>query len=179
MKAPNKNEKIKKRKYRGRKSKPDRRSGGQFFRSIAVLFLATALTAAEGSWFSPGSENQADQAQARYYNVDREIKVEGQIEDLKIEARYEGKGSFLVLLVRDKNSQELLEVETAPAWFFRSDIHKGEKIRLIGSLSEDQKDGKKVVVAREVRINNQTITLRDRRGFPSWSRSRGQKRGPF
>lgn len=140
---------------------------------IFIFLSGASIISAPNRWLN------AEQAQPRYYNVDREITVEGQIEDLRFENRYEGRGAFLVLFVRDKNSQELLEVETAPAWFFRTDIHKGEKIRLIGSLSEEQIDGKKVVVAREIRINNQTITLRDRRGFPAWSRGKGQRRPPF
>ncbi len=169
----NKNEK-----HPAGRSNRRRPSTGPLFGILVVFFLLTALTAS-GASSGPDSKSGTEQAQPRYYNVDREITVEGQIEDLRFENRYEGRGNFLVLVVRDKNSQELLEVETAPAWFFRTDIHKGETIRLIGSLSEEQIDGKKVVVAREVRINNQTITLRDRRGFPSWSRGRGPRRAPY
>ncbi|MDI6846376.1 MAG: hypothetical protein QME28_09590 [Candidatus Saccharicenans sp.] len=144
---------------------------------LSVFFIFIFLSVAS-TISAPNRWLHAEQAQPRYYNLDREITVEGQVEDLRFENRYEGKGAFLVLFVRDKNSQELLEVETAPAWFFRTDIHKGEKIRLTGSLSEDQKDGRRVVVAREIRINSQTITLRDRRGFPAWSRAKGKKRVP-
>jgi hypothetical protein len=123
-------------------------------------------------------QQQPEKLKPHFYNVDREITIEGQVEDLKFESRYEGKGHFLILIVKDKTSGELLEVETAPAWFFKIDIHKGEKVRLIGSLTEDQEPGKKkLVMARELKVNNQTITLRDRRGFPAWSSGQGRKRG--
>ncbi|MDD8030649.1 MAG: hypothetical protein PHQ25_01450 [Acidobacteriota bacterium] len=111
-----------------------------------------------------------------FYNVDREITIEGQIEDIRFEQRYEKRASFLILKVRDKNTGEVYEVETAPAWFFQVDLHKGENIRLIGSLAEVDGEQKKLIMAREMRVQNQTITLRDRRGFPAWSGGQGRQR---
>ena len=111
-----------------------------------------------------------------FYNVDREITIEGQIEDIRLEQRYEKRASFLILQVRDKNSGQIYEVETAPAWFFQVDFHQGEKIRLIGSLAEVNGGQKKLIMAREMRLQNQTITLRDRRGFPAWSGGQGRQR---
>lgn len=148
--------------------------------SVFVLFLLILPLIAQETPAASAIQEQQQvvKTQPHFYNVDREITVEGQVEDLKFESRYEGKGHFLILMVKDKISGQLLEVETAPAWFFKTDIHKGEKIRLIGSLTEGEKQGKKLVIAREIRINNQTITLRDRRGFPTWSRGQGRKHGP-
>lgn len=145
---------------------------------LIILFSLSVPVAAQET--SPGEGQTNPQAQTRphFYDVDREVTIEGQIEDLRFENRYEGKGNFLVLLVKEKSGGELVEVETAPAWFFRTDIHKGEKIRLVGSVTEEGKDGRKLVIARELRIGNQTITLRDRRGFPTWSRGQGRRRGP-
>lgn len=122
-----------------------------------------------------GQQTQAGKNQTHFYNVDRETTVEGQVVDLKFDARYQGKGHFLILMVKDSKSGEMFEVETAPAWFFHTDIHKGEKIRLIGSVAEDGQ-GQKFIMAREIRINNRTITLRDQRGFPAWSGGRGRGR---
>jgi hypothetical protein len=155
-----------------------RRLGILFGLLLMVLFSLFGPAAAQET--APVGRQTSPQTQARphYYDVDREVTIEGQIEDLRFENRYEGKGNFLVLLVKEKSNGELLEVETAPAWFFRTDLHKGEKIRLIGSLAEERKDGRKLVIARELRIGNQTITLRDRRGFPTWSRGPGRRRGP-
>lgn len=144
---------------------------------LVTLLLSPLPTLAQQN---PPAESQAEsqtQTRPHFYDVDREVTIEGQIEDLRFENRYEGKGNFLVLLVKEKGSGELLEVETAPAWFFRTDIHKGERIRLTGSLTEERKDGRKLVMARELKIGNQTITLRDRRGFPTWSRGQGRRRG--
>lgn len=142
---------------------------GPLFFSLLFAIMVPSQT------YITGEQTQTRKPEAHFYNVDRETTIEGQVEDLRFEARYEGKSHFLILMVRDKNSGELIEVETAPAWFFQTDIHKGEKVRLVGSISEEG-SGKKVILAREIRINNRTITLRDRRGFPTWSGGRGRRR---
>ncbi len=162
----------------GRGQSWQRRLGILFGLLLMVLFSLFGPASAQENSSGENQTNPQAQTRPHFYDVDREVTVEGQIEDLRFENRYEGKGNFLVLLVKEKNNNELLEVETAPAWFFRTDIHKGEKIRLVGSVTEESKDGRKLVIARELRIGNQTITLRDRRGFPTWSRGPGRRRGP-
>jgi len=146
-------------------------------RELTLAFAFLTLFFLIRPWLAPASGLQAQDRKAHphFYNLDRETTFEGQVEDLKFEARYEEKGHFLILMVRDSSSKELVEVETAPAWFFQTDIHKGEKIRLIGSVAEDGQ-GQKFIMAREIRINNRTITLRDQRGFPAWSGGRGRRR---
>jgi len=93
--------------------------------------IKTIIILAMFSLFLLAGEMQAGWLQARpglpYYNVDREITIEGQIEDIRFEQRYEKRASFLILQVKDKNSGEIYEVETAPAWFFQVDFHQGEK----------------------------------------------------
>jgi hypothetical protein len=142
--------------------------------------IKTIIILAMFSLFLLAGEMQAGWPQARpglpYYNVDREITIEGQIEDIRFEQRYEKRASFLIMQVKDKNSGEIYEVETAPAWFFQVDFHQGEKIRLVGSLAEVNGGQKKLIMAREMRLQNQTITLRDRRGFPAWSGGQGRQR---
>lgn len=145
----------------------------KFIRPL-LIFLIFVIMVPDQTTLA-GQQTQTRKPDAHFYNIDRETTIEGQVEDLRFEARYEGKAHFLILLVREKNSSELIEVETAPAWFFQTDIHKGEKVRLVGSISEES-PGKKVIMAREIKINNRTITLRDRRGFPVWSGGRGRRR---
>jgi hypothetical protein len=141
---------------------------------ILVAFPLITIAASEDQVSSP--QGRPDRPQP-YYNIDRETTIEGQVEDLKFESRYEGKAHFLILLVKDKKTDEVIEIETAPAWFFQADIHRGERIKLIGALIEDSQ-GKKMVMAREIKIKNRTIILRDRRGFPAWSGGKGRRRGP-
>lgn len=145
--------------------------------ALCLLVIISLVLPVFSQETPPPAQDQQVKARPHFYNVDREVTIEGQVEELKFEARYEGKGHFLILIVMDKNNNELVEVETAPAWFFRIDVHKGERIRLIGSLAEEQEGGKKLVIAREMKINNQTIIFRDRRGFPTWSRGQGQRKG--
>jgi hypothetical protein len=144
------------------------------FKITIILALAIAI-------FLPlAGDQMAELGQERlgrpFYNIDREITIEGQIEDIRFEQRYEKRASFLILQVKDKISSEIYEVETAPAWFFQVDLHQGEKIRLVGSLVEVNGGQKKLIMAREMRVQNQTITLRDRRGFPAWSGGQGRQR---
>jgi hypothetical protein len=144
------------------------------FKITIILALAIAI-------FLPlAGDQMAELGQERlgrpFYNIDREITIEGQIEDIRFEQRYEKRASFLILQVKDKISSEIYEVETAPAWFFQVDLHQGEKIRLVGSLVEVNGGRKKLIMAREMRVQNQTITLRDRRGFPAWSGGQGRQR---
>ncbi|MBC7348798.1 MAG: hypothetical protein H5U05_02365 [Candidatus Aminicenantes bacterium] len=151
---------------------------GRFvFYFFLLLFLIFGQASARDNQSAAGRQEQPPASRHHFYNVDREVTIEGQVEDIKFESRYESRSSFLILMVKDKISNELVEVETAPAWFFRTDIHQGEKIRLVGSLAGEQKEGRKLVIAREMRISNQTITLRDRRGFPAWSRGQVRRRG--
>jgi hypothetical protein len=149
-----------------------------FFITLFIFLSARILPAQDSLSLNAYRFDQAIKNQPYFYNVDKETTIEGQIEDFKFESRYEGKGYFLILMVKDKASGQLIEVETAPVSFFNIDIYKGEKIQLVGSLTEDKKQGKKLVLARELKINNQTIVLRDRHGFPAWSSSQGRKRSP-
>jgi hypothetical protein len=117
--------------------------------------------------------------QAHFYSVDSERRIEGVIKDLLFEPRYEDRAPFLILLVEVKEPGALFRVETSPAWFFDNDLHKGEKVKVLGSYY--QKDGLDYLIARQIQAGGQTFTLRDSRGFPSWrggpSRGKGWRRG--
>jgi competence protein ComGC len=144
---------------------------------ILILLILPSIAQENSIVSSDQEQEQPTKTQLHFYNVDREITVEGQVQDLKFESRYENRGHFLILTVKEKTSGEPMEVETAPAWFFKIDIHRGENVRLIGSLTGDEKQSKKMIIAREIKIANKTIILRDRRGFPAWGRGQGRKRG--
>lgn len=120
----------------------------------------------------------AGQAVGRFYNVDQEVRFEGTVREVVLEPRYEGTAPFLVLRVEESGRGRTLTVEVSPSWFFREDIHGGEKVKGIGSLSEAP-DGTVTIIARELQLRGATLTLRDKRGFPNWQggpRRRGIKR---
>jgi hypothetical protein len=113
-----------------------------------------------------------------FYNVDKEVRFEGMVREIILEPRYEGAAPFLVLRIEDAGQKKLVNIEISPSWFFREDVHGGEKVKGIGSLSEAP-DGTVTIIARELQFRGEKLTLRDKRGFPSWQggpRRRGTKR---
>jgi hypothetical protein len=120
----------------------------------------------------------AGQTAGHFYNVDKEVRFEGTVREIVLEPRYQGTAPFLVLRVEDSGRGRMVTVEVSPSWFIREDVHGGEKVKGIGSLSEDP-DGSVTIIARQLQLRGTTITLRDKRGFPSWQggpRRRGIKR---
>ncbi len=124
----------------------------------AAMLLAAALglAAAAGTQTGP-----------HFYNVDSEVRIEGAIQDVRFEPRYETRAPFLILSLREKGTDKTFQVEVSPAWFFDRDLHQGESLRIIGSLVA-QAGAPALLIAREVLVQGQTITVRDKSGFPSW-----------
>lgn len=117
-------------------------------------------------------------AAGHYYDVDKEVRFEGTVREIVLEPRYQGTAPFLVLRIEAPGREKMVSVEVSPSWFFQEDIHGGEKVKGIGSLSETP-DGKATIIARELQLRGETLTLRDKRGFPRWQggqRKRGIKR---
>lgn len=139
-------------------------------RNLALFALFMILAARADL---PG---QADR-QPGFYNIDKEIKVEALITDLRFEPRYKDNVSFLMLSIQAAGSGQNYVVEVSPASFFSQDLHKGERIRIVGSLAGES-GGHPVIIAREIRFRGEAVSLRDKKGFPMWRGSARQKRGP-
>ena len=118
----------------------------------------------------------AGQTAEHFYNVDKEIRLEGTVREIALEPRYTGTAPFLVLRVEASAEKKMYKVEVSPSWFFGQDIHGGEKVKIVGSLSE-AREGLPTVMARELQLRGETFTLRDKRGFPSWQGGPQHKRG--
>ena len=118
----------------------------------------------------------AGQTAGHFYDIDKEVKIEGVVRQVSLEPRYKGTAPFLVLRIEESAGAKMYNVEVSPSWFFGQDIHGGEKVKVVGSLAEVP-DGVPTVIAREIRLRGEKITLRDRRGFPSWQGGPQRKRG--
>ncbi|HUT07353.1 MAG TPA: hypothetical protein VMY15_00785 [Candidatus Latescibacteria bacterium] len=118
----------------------------------------------------------AGQTAEHFYNVDKEVKIEGVVRQISLEPRYKGTAPFLVLRVEASAEKKMYKVEVSPSWFFGQDIHGGEKVKIVGSLSE-AREGLPTVIVRELQLRGETFTLRDKRGFPSWQGGPKHKRG--
>lgn len=118
----------------------------------------------------------AAQSGGQFYNVDKEVRIDGAVREIILEPRYKGTAPFLVLGVEDSASAKRYNVEVSPSWFFRQDIHGGEKVKVVGSLSEAP-GSVPTIIARELQLRGETFKLRDKRGFPSWQGGPQRKRG--
>jgi hypothetical protein len=127
-----------------------------------ILFFLVIFT-----WISAFAQETT-----HFYNVDTEIILEGRIEEIMLEPRYENTADFLVFVVKNKAGQDFF-CEISPSWFFSKDFHKGEYLSLTGSQYEDQQ-GKIHVIARLVRFQGEMLVLRDKNGFPSWRGGKGK-----
>jgi hypothetical protein len=142
-------------------------------RSLFVL-----LTCLAGNILFLSGQTAGGQA-GPFYNVDTEKQVEGTIQELLFEPRYEDRASFLILILEERKSGEVYRVEVSPVWFFDRDLHAGERVKIVGSLYA--KEGTRYIIARELQTAGETFLLRDSRGFPSWRGGKmkraGQHRG--
>lgn len=66
--------------------------------------------------------------------------------------------------------KETVEVHLAPSWYLEDqdfEITPEDKIAITGSRID--LNGKSAIVAYEIKKGNETLTLRDRDGFPMWN----------
>ena len=116
------------------------------------------------------------QNRQNFYNVDAELKVSGAIEEIIMESRYAGSSPFLIVILKDKQTEQKYFIEIGPAWFFEYDAHKGEILTVVGSLRRPMGE-LPLLIARKVTFRGETLVMRDKYGFPSWRGGRGRGRG--
>jgi hypothetical protein len=134
--------------------------------TVVFALLVAALAAGP----APG------QVAGHFYDVDKEVRFEGTVREIVLEPRYKDTAPFLVLRIEEKGRTGMADIEVSPSWFFGDDVHGGEKVKGIGSLSEGP-GGKRTIIARELQLRGETVTLRDKRGFPSWQGGPRGRRG--
>jgi hypothetical protein len=132
-------------------------------RKVKVFWLVMLLLA---PFLSFGQKTE------HFYNVDKEIRVEGKIQKIVMESRYKDTAPFLIVLLEEKNTKKVYTVEISPVWFFDQDFHQGEHLSVVGSLTSSGKNGMNII-AREVQLRGDTLVLRDKHGFPTWRGSKG------
>jgi hypothetical protein len=112
------------------------------------------------------------QKNEQFYNVDKEIRIEGKIQNIVMEPRYKDNSPFLIVTLEEKDTKKLYTVEISPAGFFDQDFHKGEHLTVTGSLTTSG-NAEKNIIAREVQSRGETFILRDKHGFPTWRGGKG------
>jgi hypothetical protein len=127
-----------------------------------VLLLSLSFLSLTG----PAQENP------HFYNVDTEMSIEGKVEKIILEPRYEDTANFLILIIRNRDGRDYV-CEISPSWFFSKDFHKGEHLTLVGSFYLDQQ-GRSHLIARQLKFQGELMILRDKNGFPSWRGGKGK-----
>jgi hypothetical protein len=128
-----------------------------------VILLASLLLS-----FLPSS----GQSKENFYDVDREVRIEGKIQKITMEPRYKDKSPFLIVTLEEKTTKKIFTIEISPAEFFEQDFHKGEYLTVTGSLTSSGESGNSII-AREVQSKGETFILRDKHGFPNWRGGKG------
>lgn len=138
----------------------------------AAWILATGLAAV-----AQKAESPPPKPAAPFYNVDTERQVDGVILEILFESRYESAPPFLVLILKERETGRVFNIEVSPVGFFTQDFHKGERARIIGSFHSQ--DSELFLIAREIRAGGEIFRVRDRKGFPNWrgGTGKGKRRG--
>lgn len=136
-------------------------------------FLAGILLLASSLW--------PQQPGFHFFDPKNLVDIQGTVQRIDLKEIYGKKSRFLVLTVESPD-RDLYRVEVCPQWFLENDIAVGMKILIHGSLLAEAK-GDAYLIAQEISLHGDRITLRDRRGFPMWSQQgsqdgRGKRVGP-
>lgn len=120
------------------------------------------------------------QKQQHFYNLDKEMRIEGKVQEIIMEPRYKDTAPFLIIILDEKTTKQQYRIEISPTWFFEHDLHKGESMVVLGSLyTTGEKDLN--IIAKEIRFRGENLVLRDKHGFPNWRggkmKQRGRKKG--
>ena len=108
----------------------------------------------------------------RVYDPKTETSLTGVIQEVK-EVPGPGYNTGTHLLV--KTATDVIEVHVGPTWYLKQqkcEFVKDAQVEIIGSKVNFQ--GKDVIIARQIKEDGKTWTLRDAQGIPAWSRGRNQ-----
>ncbi len=114
-----------------------------------------------------------------YFDHTKLTDIQGMVLNIDYAQVYGIKSSFLMISIQSED-QRLFQVEVCPQWFFAADIAVGMKVHIRGSQLETSA-GTLYLIAQEISLQGERITLRDSKGFPLWSRSgngHGTRMGP-
>jgi hypothetical protein len=133
-----------------------------------MLLVAVALT------FTLG-EADAQRRRGRgngvpRYDTSTDVTMKGTVEKVESQMATTGwNGTHLVV----RFEAETLTVHVGPSSYLAQkgfSFAAGDQIEVTGSKIKFE--GSDVIVAREIKRDDKLLTLRDRQGIPSWSRSR-------
>ena len=138
---------------------------------IIFSFFSVNLFAQRGGMNKKGAGWGAGSQYNRMYNVNTVETITGEV--VKVDKIIPIKGMSYGIHLLLKTGKNTISVHVGPAWFVDNQkikINFKDKIAVTGSKIIYQ--GSPAIIASEIKKGNETITLRDKNGYPVWSRSR-------
>ena len=138
------------------------------YQVVALVALAALLVIAVA--LLSGAQTAAPVKSAAVYNSATEVTMNGSVEIVEQISEPQGRSGIHLNLKAD---QQTIEVHVGPSWFLTQNkisFVKGDQIEVTGSKVKFGNSD--VLIAREIKKGENTITLRDARGIPAWSRGR-------
>lgn len=139
--------------------------------AATVFVLTLPITSVAPAWpQGPGRGGQAPR-----YDTSTEVTLRGTVETVKQVEDVMGGRSLTGTHIILKTAQETVEVHLGPTTFINEQkltLSAGDAVEIVGSRVKVS--GADAMIAREIRKGTQTVTLRDDKGMPKWSRGRGR-----
>ena len=136
-----------------------------------LLFAATLIVALTATLMYAGP-NQTRGTGTPTYDPKTETTIRGVVQEVKeIPGPSRSTGTHLTV----KADDDLYEVHLGPTWYLTKEQYtfaKGDQLEVTGSKVKYQ--GADAIIAREVKKDGNTWTLRDSQGIPLWSRQKNR-----
>lgn len=140
-----------------------------------VAIAAVALLLVPAGFAQNGQNGSATGKTHRIYDPATETTVTGTIESIHKVRSWRNKAWAGTHLTLKTESGDTYDIHLGPASYLEQQdfsFAKGEQVEITGS--KVMYKGKDAIIAREVKKDGKTLTLRDAQGFPAWA---GQRRG--
>ncbi|MGE5415080.1 MAG: hypothetical protein ACM3NW_12945 [Syntrophomonadaceae bacterium] len=137
-------------------------------KTLRGLIAACALTFAV---CFPLSGQEAGPGGGPRYDPKTEVTLKGTVEGVKETPSPQGGHAGMHVLLRTEGGT--IEVGLGPAEYWKQhgfELVKADSIEVTGS--KIKVGGGEILIAREVKKGDKTVTLRDASGVPAWSRGR-------
>jgi len=111
----------------------------------------------------------ADTPYGRLYEPAQEQTISGQVVSIETSAPMPGMAPGMQMLVQTDDGKNT-HVQVGPVWYLERqdlDVKENTHVQVTGARAEIE--GQPVLMAREVQLDGQIITLRDAQGLPLWS----------
>lgn len=136
-------------------------------KTVSAVALAGAMALGMVTVVAAAQRNSGSQSPPNY-DPATEITLSGTVESVRTVPGSGTQGGVHLVLKTDK---ETIEVDLGPSWFLEQQKYRfaaGDAITVIGVRAKMAM--RPALIARQVKRGDATMTFRDEKGFPRWSR---------